>query len=135
MRKVTALILALSLILVPVTSMIGSAMGFSGEHVHYDHAWHSAAEWMQAKASSHGHHHGSDRHHDADRPAPHDHDDAENGAPLKHSHADQVHAAAFVLASAPQLFQPDLLTTVASAPTSSPVQQHPHPPFRPPQSV
>ena len=62
------------------------------------------------------------------------HDD-DGGAPLKHSHADQVHAAPFVTVAAPVLLLPDFDVAVASPPASLPVQQHPYPPFRPPQNV
>ncbi len=142
MRRLTVLVLIVTLITAPITSMIATAMGFSDEHVHYDHTWHTAAEWAQAKAAVRdAHHHPHD---DADH---HDHDlglvaqddsdahDDDGGAPLKHSHADQVHAAPFVTVAAPLLLLPDFNVAVASAPASFPVQQHPYPPFRPPQHV
>ena len=142
MRRLTALLLIATLIIAPMSSMIATAMGFSGEHVHYDNTWHTAAEWAQAKAAAHdAHHRAHDHadHHDHDRGlvAQDDSDahDDDGGAPLKHSHADQVHAAPFVTVAAPLLLLPDFNVAVASAPASFPVQQHPYPPFRPPQNV
>jgi hypothetical protein len=125
--------LVVTLVTAPITSMIATAMGYSGEHVHYDHTWHTAAEWAQDRVAARDH--GADHHADL---APHDsndHHDDDSDVPLKHSHADQVHAAAFVTVSAPQLLLPDFVAVAASAPASFPVQQHPYPPFRPPQNA
>jgi hypothetical protein len=143
MRRLTVLVLIVTLVMAPITSMIATAMGFSGEHVHYDHTWHTASEWAQAKAAArNAHHHAHDDtdHHDHDRNLvvlddSDAHHDDDGGAPLKHSHADQVHAAPFVTVSMPQMLLPDFIAAVASAPASFPVQQHPYPPFRPPQHV
>lgn len=141
MRKLTALLLAVTLIVAPLSSMVATALGFSGEHVHYDHTWHTAAEWMQAKVDSHDHHAAvhHDEHDQDDQSADHQtdthhNDDAANG-PIKHSHPDQVHAAPFLTVGAPYLLTPDIEITAALPPASFPVQQHPYPPFRPPQAV
>ena len=130
-----------TLVMAPIASMIATAMGFSGEHVHYDHTWHTSAEWAQAQAAprdSHHHAHGhGDHDHDLALAVQDDSDaqDDDGAAPLKHSHADQVHAAPFVTVAAPLLLLPDFNVAVVSAPASFPVQQHPYPPFRPPQNV
>ena len=148
MRGAVLVLLVLTLIMAPITSLIATALGFSGEHVHYDHTWHSAVDWARDKAAKHSHHHHAEDH-DSDHHVDHDlaqnaHDDSDadadhhtddGNAPLKHSHPDQVHAAPFVTVSVPNLEMPDLIVTVAPPPASFPVQQHPYPPFRPPQSA
>lgn len=141
MRRLTILVLTLTLVLAPMTSMIATAMGFSGEHVHYDHTWHSAAELAFAKVGAPKADHHSDRHNHHGDHADHadssdqDQDNDDAGAPIKHSHADQVHAASFVIVHAPQLIQPDTNLVTASAPATIPLQRHPYPPFRPPQAA
>jgi hypothetical protein len=139
MRKLTALLLAVTLIAAPASSTIAAAFGFSGEHVHYDHVWHAASERTQAKAAPHDHGSAAHHHdHDVDgaaRQAESHHGSDGDSAPLKHSHPEQVHAASFVTVGTAQLIVPDIVMAVASAPASFPVQQHPYPPFRPPQAV
>lgn len=131
MRRLTAIAAALVLILAPVSSMITNAMGHGSEHIHYDLTWHSAGEWLQASVSEHAHPHDSDGGDEQDHARGHD---AENGtAPIKHSHVDQVHAAAFVLVSMPLIAAPHERMTAVSAQGLFPLPQHPHPPFRPPQ--
>ncbi|MBY0510998.1 MAG: hypothetical protein K2P94_12720 [Rhodospirillaceae bacterium] len=120
--------------------MIATAVGFGGEHVHYDNTWHSAAELAFAKvaalkADQHRDHHDHQVDH-TDHADSSNHDqDSDAGAPIKHSHADQVHAAAFVIVHAPQLIQPDTNLVTATAPAAIPLQRHPYPPFRPPQAA
>jgi len=125
MRHLTALLLAVTLVLAPMASSIASAMGYSGEHVHHDSVWHSAAEMAFAKAAQHAHDHGDHG----------DHDDDHDGGPIKHSHPEQVHAAAFVVVNGPQLVLPDASRAVAGVPATFALQQQPHPPFRPPQTA
>jgi len=114
MRKVIALFLMLSLALSPVVGTFAVALGSDGEHMHFDHIWH-AVEFNPVAA--------------------HDWNDHHRGGPIKHSHADHVHYAVFLVSQLAPLVHPTGSLELATFPESFTYDQHPCPPLRPPQAA
>lgn len=124
MRKLAFMLLALNFMLTPMASSFAMALGFSGEHVHFDTTWHGIADLTQMADAGHDHEHENGVKHDTHN----------KSVPIKHSHH-EAHSAIFILTTPAQIFLPEFAATTALVPPSFPTQNHPYPPFRPPQAV
>lgn len=122
MRKLAFILLALNFLLTPMGSSFAMAMGFSGEHVHFDATWHGNADLQ--KAPDDRHEHGEDASHEAQ----------DKSTPLKHSHW-EAHSAVFIVTMPAVIVVPEFTYETAVPPPSFPAAKHSYPPFRPPQTA
>ena len=128
MRQLAFILLAMNFMLTPMASSLAMALGFSGEHVHFDATWHGN-HVDQVADPDHDHQHDDVKHNDDAKSETHD-----KSAPLKHSHG-EAHSAIFIVTTPAQIFLPEFASTTAPQPPSFPTQKHPYPPFRPPQAA
>lgn len=145
MRNLAIILFVLNFTMTPIASGLAMALGFSGEHVHYDPHQHADVGVSQTAEVPHSH---SDVSSDVELQsasdvtvtADHEHEGGLNkqahgsNTPIKHSHG-EAHSAVFIAANTAVVTLPAFTSTATPLPPSFPTQKHTYPPFRPPQRV